>query len=102
VGTHKMITITVGEEAALPITKEVTFTVIPELAYFQTLVAGISTELGGRIRTVETTLTTLSTTIQSLTAALNDARNTINALMGLSAVSLIIAIVAVVLALRKK
>jgi len=102
VGTYKMIVITVGEEAALPVTKEITFTVIPELAYFQTQVAAISVELGGRIGTLEGSIDALDTNIRNLTAALNDARNMINALIGLSAVSLIVAIVAVVLALRKK
>jgi len=102
VGSNKMITITLGEEAALPVTKEIAFTVIPELAYFETLVARVSTELGGRISGVEGSVDTVSSAVDQLTTALNDARSTINILTGLAGISLVVAIVAVVLSLRKR
>ncbi len=101
VGSYKIITITVGEEAAKPVAEEVTFTVTPALAYFQTLVQEIQAELGGRIGDLESTIDAMSTTIDNQNAALAAASNTVNMLMALAAISLIIAIVAVALSFRK-
>jgi peptide/nickel transport system substrate-binding protein len=101
VGSYKMLIITAGEEAGLPVTEEVTFTVIPELAYFQTLVEEIQSELGGKVTNVESGLDDISDSITDLTAALNDARNTMNISMAIAAIAIIIAIIAVVLSMKK-
>jgi hypothetical protein len=101
VGSYKIITVTVGEEAAKPVTEEITFTVTPELAYFQTLVQEIQAELGGRIGDLEDTIDAMSTTIDNQNAALAAATSTTNMLMALAAISLVVAIVAVALSFRK-
>ncbi|MCW4026569.1 MAG: ABC transporter substrate-binding protein [Candidatus Bathyarchaeota archaeon] len=101
VGSYKLITITVGEEAAKPVTEDISFTVTPELAYFQTLVQEIQAQLGGRIGDLEDTVDAMSATIDDQNAALAASANTANMLMALAAVSLVVAIVAVALSLRK-
>jgi peptide/nickel transport system substrate-binding protein len=101
VGSYKMLVITAGEEAGLPVTDEVAFTVIPELAYFQTLVEEIQSELGGKVNNVESGLNDINDNIATLTAALNDARNTMNISMAIAALAVIAAIVAIALSMRK-
>jgi len=98
VGSYRLITITVGNEAAIPVTKEAVFTVTPALAYFQTVVQQIQSELGGRISTLENEVADLNTALASTQNALG----MMNIALGLAAVSIIVALVAVVLSLRKR
>jgi peptide/nickel transport system substrate-binding protein len=101
VGSYKLLVITAGEEAGLPVTEEVAFTVTPELAYFQTLVGEIQAELGGKVDGVENDISDLNDNIETLTAALNDARNTMNISIAIAVIGMLIGIVAIVLSLRK-
>jgi len=101
-GSYTITFISVGEEAALPVSKKTTFTVIPELAYFETLVKGLSSELGGRVSTVEGSIDTLTATVEKLSTELSNVRSTLNMMTAVAGVSIIIAIVALGLALRKK
>jgi len=101
VGPNKIIAITVGHEAAMPVMTDLPFVVIPPLTYFQTQLQGISTELSGRISTLESSLDQVQSDLQSLTNTLNSVQSMINLSVGLSVVSLIIAIVAIAMLLRR-
>ncbi|RLE65039.1 MAG: hypothetical protein DRN53_00305 [Thermoprotei archaeon] len=97
-GTYKMTLITVGEEAATPKLIETTFTVIPEIAYFEKLVKGVE----ARVTTVEGSVSSLSDEISSLRSEIEALRGQIGTLTTISVISIVIAIAALVVAFIRR
>ncbi|MEM0327275.1 MAG: ABC transporter substrate-binding protein [Thermoproteota archaeon] len=93
-GTYTVLVIATSTEVAIPATLTTPFTVIPAIAYFQTLVNSMQAALSGRLSGIESSVTSLSSSVDSLKSSLSLA-------YGLAILSLLIAIAAVVLALRK-
>jgi peptide/nickel transport system substrate-binding protein len=83
-GSYKLLTITVGEEAALPVSEEVVFTATSEAAFIQ----GIVAETTADIDNVEESIATLD---QSLNTAISDVRNTQYISIALSIVRILVA-----------
>ncbi|MCJ7633808.1 ABC transporter substrate-binding protein [Candidatus Bathyarchaeota archaeon] len=88
-GSYKLLTITVGQEAAIPVFKEVVFTTTSEAAYIQSIVA----QNQANIHALEESQHTLQS---SLNTAINDLRNMQYIALGLAVVGILIAIVAFV------
>jgi peptide/nickel transport system substrate-binding protein len=97
-GSYKLLTVTVGEEYAVPTKTETVFTVVPELAYFQTLVADLEAQLD----TQGSSMTALETKIDDLTTSVTASQNTLNYALGIGVLGLLVGLGAVVLSLRKK
>ncbi|MGC8935193.1 MAG: ABC transporter substrate-binding protein [Thermoproteota archaeon] len=93
-GTYSVLVIATSTEVAIPATLTTPFTVIPAIAYFQTLVNSMQATLSGRLSGIESSVASLSSSVDSLKSSLTLA-------YGISILSLLVAIVAVVLALRK-
>lgn len=96
-GSYSFTTITTGEEAAIPTTEETAFTVVPELAYFQTQIAALQTQLSS----VQTSVATLQQTTEDLNTALEAAQSMQNVLLGVAVVSMILGVGAIAVALRR-
>jgi peptide/nickel transport system substrate-binding protein len=84
-GSYKLLTITVGEEAAIPIFQEVVFTTTSEAAYIQSLVEDTQAD----IDTLEESMATME---DSLNTALSDLQNMQYIAIGLAVISILIAI----------
>jgi len=97
-GSYRLLTLAVGEEYAVPTQTETVFTVIPELAYFQTLVAALEAQLS----TQGSTISELQTTIDELNTSLAGSQTNLNYALLLSVVGLLIAGGGIVLSQRKK
>jgi peptide/nickel transport system substrate-binding protein len=93
-GTYSVLVIATSTEVAIPATLTTPFTVIPAIAYFQTLVNSMQATLSGRLSGIESSVASLSSSVDSVKSSLTLA-------YGISILSLLVAIVAVVLALRK-
>jgi peptide/nickel transport system substrate-binding protein len=93
-GTYSVLVIATSTEVAIPATLTTPFTVIPAIAYFQTLVNSMQAALSGRLSSIESSVASLSSSVDSLKSSLTLA-------YGISILSLLVAIVAVILALRK-
>ena len=93
-GTYSVLVIATSTEVAIPATLTTPFTVIPAIAYFQTLVNSMQAALSGRLSGIESSVASLSSSVDSLKSSLTLA-------YGISILSLLVAIVAVILALRK-
>jgi peptide/nickel transport system substrate-binding protein len=86
-GSYKLLTITVGEEAAIPIFEEVVFTTTSEAAYIQSLVEDTQADIDA----LEESTATME---DSLNTAIDNLRNMQYIAIGLSVISILIAIVA--------
>ncbi|ABL77559.1 ABC transporter substrate-binding protein [Thermofilum pendens] len=100
-GPYRIMVIALSKDVASPAIKESPFTVIPQIAYFQTMVAGIRGQLESRIAGVETGVSEVRGKISDIANSVSSLQGTVNTVLALSVLSLIIAVVAVFLALRK-
>ncbi len=100
-GSYRFMVIALSKDVAVPASKEAPFVVIPQVAYFQTMVAGIRSLLESRIAGVESGVGELRSKVSDLASTAASLQSTVNTLMAIAVVSLIIALVAVLLALRK-
>jgi peptide/nickel transport system substrate-binding protein len=97
-GTYKLLTLTVGAEYAVPTQTETVFTVIPELAYFQTIVE----TLEAKVDSQATTISSLESTIGELNTSLAASQNNLTIALALSVIGLLVGGGAIVLAQRKQ
>jgi peptide/nickel transport system substrate-binding protein len=100
-GSYKIMVIALSKDVATPAIKETPFTVIPQIAYFQTMVAGIRSQLESRIAGVESGVTEVRGKVSDLANSVSALQGTVNMVLAVSVISLIIALVAVFLAMRK-
>jgi peptide/nickel transport system substrate-binding protein len=100
-GSYRFMVIALSKDVATPAIKEAPFTVIPQVAYFQAMVAGTRSQLESRIAGVESGVGELRSKVSDLASTAASLQSTANILMAISVISLIIALVAVFLALRK-
>ena len=84
-GSYKLLTITVGEEAAIPIFEEVVFTTTSEAAYIQSLVEDTQADIDA----LEESMATMDA---SLNTAINDLRNMQYIAIGLAVIGILIAV----------
>jgi hypothetical protein len=84
-GSYKLLTITVGEEAAVPVFEEVVFTTTSEAAYIQSLVEDTQADIDA----LEESTATME---DSLNTALSDLRNMQYIAIGLAVISILLAI----------
>jgi peptide/nickel transport system substrate-binding protein len=84
-GSYKLLTITVGEEAAIPIFQEVVFTTTSEAAYIQSLVEDTQADIDD----LEESNAAMEA---SLNTAISDLRNMQYIALGLAVISILIAI----------
>jgi peptide/nickel transport system substrate-binding protein len=96
-GSYKLLTIAVGEEYAVPTKTETVFTVIPELAYFQTLVA----DLEAQLESSDNTIASLQSSVDDLNTSLAASQNNTNIALGIGVLGLLAALGAVYLGLKK-
>lgn len=101
-GTYLLQIIAVGEEAALPSMVSYSFTVTPEITYFERLVKATKSDLEAKVSTVEGRINSISQDVSALSAALSSIQGTVNIVLILSLVAIIISLVAIVLSLRRK
>jgi len=92
-GTYTLVTIALSKDVAIPGIQRTPFIVIPELSYFQTLLAQTRADLNTSVSALEATL---SDDITSLQGAISTAQTTMYAAIGIAIVALLIAIYAVV------
>jgi peptide/nickel transport system substrate-binding protein len=92
-GTYTLSTIALSKDVAIPGELETPFVVIPELSYFQTLLAQTEAELNSAVTQLESTL---SNQITQLQGAVSASTTTMYAAIGLAVIALIIALYAVV------
>ncbi len=90
-GAYTLETITVGQEAAVPVFSTRSFVVIPALAYFEAL-------LGTQLGLVNNQITQLEQTNSNLQSQLTTANNNINGLTGILYASIAVAVVSLVVA----
>ena len=100
-GSYKIMVIALSKDVATPAIKETPFTVIPQIAYFQTMVAGIRSQLESRIAGVESGVAEVRGKVSDLANSVSALQGTVNMVLAVSVISLIIALVAVFLAVRK-
>jgi peptide/nickel transport system substrate-binding protein len=100
-GPYKITVIALSKDVATPAIKDAPFTVIPQIAYFQTIVAGIRSQLESRIAGVESGVSEVRSKVSELTNSVSALQGTVSTLMIISIISLIIALIAVFLALRR-
>ncbi|WP_288007887.1 ABC transporter substrate-binding protein [Thermofilum sp.] len=100
-GAYKIMVIALSKDVATPTIKDAPFTVIPQIAYFQTMVAGIRSQLESRIAGVESGLTEVRGKVSDVANSVSALQGTVNMVLAVSVISLIIALVAVFLAMRK-
>jgi peptide/nickel transport system substrate-binding protein len=100
-GSYRIMVIALSKDVATPAIKETPFTVIPQIAYFQTMVAGIRSQLESRIAGVESGVTEVRGKVSDLANSVSALQGTVNMVLAVSVISLIIALVAVFLAMRK-
>jgi peptide/nickel transport system substrate-binding protein len=91
-GTYTLITIALSKDVAIPGIQRTPFVVIPELSYFQTLLAQTRADLSSSISGLESSVTD---DITSLQGAISTAQTTMYVAIGLAIVALLIAIYAV-------
>jgi hypothetical protein len=84
-GYYDLLTITVGEEAAIPVFEEVVFTTTFNPAYIQSLVEDAQDDIDD----VEESVATLEDTLNT---AINDLRNMQYIAIGLAVISILIAL----------
>ena len=115
-GTYTLLTLAIGEEAAIPSVTTKSFTVIPEIAYFETMVKdlemSLSTEIEDLRDEMEETRAQIMeearaeiSKVAGVTEQVSALTGRINALMALSAVAIILSLVAIgltLLTLRRK
>jgi peptide/nickel transport system substrate-binding protein len=94
-GTYTLITIALSKDVGQSGTQRTPFIVIPELSYFQTLLAQTRAETSASVATLESDVNSLSTQISSLQGAISTAQTTMYAAIGLAVIALLIAIYAV-------
>jgi peptide/nickel transport system substrate-binding protein len=94
-GTYTLITIALSKDVGQSGTQRTPFVVIPELSYFQTLLAQTKAETSASVATLESNVNSLSTQISSLQGAISTAQTTMYAAIGLAVIALLIAIYAV-------
>jgi peptide/nickel transport system substrate-binding protein len=97
-GSYRLLTLAVGEEYAVPTQTETIFTVIPELAYFQTLVATLESKVDAQGNTISS----LESTIGQLNTSLAASQNNLNIALALSVIGLLIGGGGIALSQRKK
>jgi len=95
-GTYTLITIALSKDVGQSGTQRTPFIVIPELSYFQTLLAQTRAETSATVATLESDVNSLSTQITSLQGAISTAQTTMYAAIGVAIIALIIAIYAIV------
>ncbi|QOJ78458.1 ABC transporter substrate-binding protein [Infirmifilum lucidum] len=100
-GGYRIMVIALSKDVAIPSIQEKPFTVIPQIAYFQTLLADTKSSLEAKIGSVQAGVTDLNNKVSSLTARVGSLESTVNTALALSVIGLVIAIVALALALRK-
>jgi len=93
VGTYTLLTIALSKDVAIPGTLETPFVVIPELSYFQTLLAQTEQELNAKVSSMEATL---SGEIAALQGAVSASQTMMYASIGVAIISLVVAIYAIV------
>ncbi len=91
-GTYTLITIALSKDVAIPGIKRTPFVVIPELSYFQTLLAQTRADVSASVSGLEASL---SDDITSLQGAISTAQTTMYVAIGLAVIALLIAIYAV-------
>jgi peptide/nickel transport system substrate-binding protein len=90
-GTYTLTTIAMSKDVAIPGSLDTPFIVIPELTYFQTLLAQTEAELDTSISQLEDTL---SDQITQLQGAVSSSTTTMYIAIGVAAIALIIALYA--------
>jgi len=93
VGTYTLLTLALSKDVAIPGTLETPFVVIPELSYFQTLLAQTEQELNAKVSSMEATL---SDEIAALQGAVSASQTMMYASIGVAIISLVVAIYAIV------
>jgi peptide/nickel transport system substrate-binding protein len=92
-GSYSLTTIALSKDVAIPGTLDTPFVVIPELSYFQTLLAQTEAGLNSEVSQLESTL---GDKITQLEGAVNSSTTTMYAAIGLAIIALVIALYAVV------
>jgi len=92
-GTYTLVTIALSKDVAIPGVLKTPFVVIPELSYFQTLLAKTEGELNAAVSDLETKFTD---EIAALNAAISASQTMMYAAIGISIVSLLVAIYAII------
>jgi hypothetical protein len=92
-GSYSLTTIALSKDVAIPGILDTPFVVIPELSYFQTLLAQTEAGLNSEVSQLESTL---SNQITQLQGAVNSSTTTMYASIGLAIVALVIALYAVI------
>lgn len=100
-GTYKLLAIVLSKDVAMPGQAEQPFTVIPQIAYFQTLIAGVQSNVEAKIGSLESGISSLNTKVSELESSIAAVQSGVNTAMIVGIVGIILAIVAIVLALRK-
>jgi peptide/nickel transport system substrate-binding protein len=95
-GTYTLTTIALSKDVAQSGTQRTPFIVIPELSYFQTLLAQTKAETSASVAALESDVNSLSTQISTLQGSISTAQTTMYAAIGVAVIALLIAIYAVV------
>jgi hypothetical protein len=100
-GAYTLETVTVGNEAAVPVFTTKSFIVIPALAYFEAL---LGTQLGlvnSEINNLQNSNTKLSNDLTSATNTINGLQGILYAAIAIAIVSLVIAALSVIMLMRR-
>jgi len=94
-GSYTLKTIALSKDVAVPGVSATPFIVIPELSYFQTLLAQTQAQLNVALSQLQTTTTNLNKDISSLQGAVSSAQTLMYAAIGIAVIAILIAIYAV-------
>jgi len=100
-GGYRMMVIALSKDVSIPAIVEKPFTVIPQIAYFQTLLAQAQSSLEAKIGSVQAGVSDLTSKVNALTSRVGSVESTVSTALAVSIIGLILAIVAIVLSLRK-
>jgi len=100
-GAYRIMTISLSTDVALPAIAESPFTVIPEISYFQSVLAATESRLEGRISGLETSISDLSKTITELEATISGLRSMLMGAIAIAIIAIAIAAYAIIIARRR-
>lgn len=100
-GTYRLMYIALSKDVAIPAIEEVGFTVIPEISYFQSLIAETESTLSAKISGVEASITETTERISELEGAISGLQTTATASIAVAVIAILIALYAVVAARRR-
>jgi len=100
-GGYRMMVIAMSKDVGIPAVVDKPFTVIPQIAYFQTLLAQAQSSLEAKIGSVQAGVSDLNSKVNALTSRVGSVESTVTTALAVSIIGLILAIVAIALSLRK-